>query len=419
MKAFAIGSSFVIGMLAVVSCASEVDEDGLNNEGAPELRDEGSVGSTQQPLTKGRVGAVNGASDYCNTVNPCAQGEGDCDGTAQCAAGLICAADNGPKFGFPSGWDVCVPSHCTNKTLDGDEITVDCGGSCGACSSCVGTPGAANFCTACLCGAGQGDCDSSAECASGLTCGLDNGPMFGLPKGYDVCVAPHCLNGVQDAASGETGIDDGGPCGTRASSCSGTPGSTDFCVGCLCASGEGDCDSDAECTSGLVCGLNNGLKFGLPKAFDLCVPAHCTNKVLDAASGETGVDVGGACGTAPPACGDGIVNGSEACDDGINDGVVCSADCSSAIQVAVIRGDCDGGSHVVASVAGSGCIGFGGVGASYISFSSSGVSVTLYSNTDCSGESMTTTSDLNFCGGSFDQGSGMNDNVQAARIQHL
>lgn len=419
MKAFAIGTSFVLGMMLATGCSSEVDDDPLSSEGAPELRDEEAVGSTQQSITKGSVGAVNGAADYCNTVNRCVQGEGDCDSNAQCNAGLICAADNGPKFGFPAGWDVCVPSHCTNKTMDGDETGADCGGSCGTCSSCVGVPGASTFCNGCQCGSGQGDCDSNAECASGLTCATDNGPLFGLPTGYDVCVPPHCLNGVLDAASGETGVDDGGPCGTHASTCTGTAGTATYCVGCLCASGEGDCDSDAECASGLVCGANIGSKFGLPAGHDICVPAHCTNKVLDAASGETGIDVGGPCGAAPPACGDGVVNGSEVCDDGINDGVVCSPGCTGAVEVAQILFNCDSGSGVAASLAGTGCISFPNAGASYILFQSGGASVTLYLNSDCTGESLNTTTDRNFCGTAFDQGSNMNDNVRSAKIQHL
>ncbi len=415
MKALAIGSSFLIGMLAVVSCSLEATDESA----ADELRDEGSLGEQEQPITKGKPGAVNGAADYCNTINTCAAGEGDCDKNAQCGAGLICAPNNGPKFGFPSDWDVCVVAHCANRVLDGDETGIDCGGSCGSCSSCVGAPGGEGFCRGCQCASGQGDCDSNAECANGLICAPDNGPMFSLPLGYDVCVPAHCANGVLDAADGETSVDEGGPCGARASSCSGTPGTTTFCVGCKCGSGEGDCDNDGECGSGLVCGTDNGLKFGLPKAYDVCVPAHCTNRALDAASGETGIDVGGPCGTAPNVCGDGAIGGSEVCDDGVNDGLLCNATCSAATEVAWIRVDCDPGATVGASLAGNACVSFPGLGASYLSLLTSGIQVTLYSNDDCTGETLTVTSVLDFCGSAYDQGSGMNDNVQSARVTRL
>ncbi|WP_437733752.1 hypothetical protein [Sorangium sp. So ce1335] len=40
---------------------------------------------------------------------------------------------------------------------------------------------------------------------------------------------------------------------------------------CKCGVGEGDCDSDFDCKSGLVCGSNNGLLAGLPASYDVCV----------------------------------------------------------------------------------------------------------------------------------------------------
>ena len=418
MKVRAIRSSFVFGMLAVAGCTLGVNDGSLSDESSADLSEDGSLGSIQESLSKGKPGAVNGATDYCNSpANTCGVGEGDCDSNAQCAAGLICAPNNGPKFGFPNGWDVCAGSHCANRALDGDETDVDCGGSCGTCSSCIGTPGGENFCNGCLCGAGEGDCDSSSQCASGLACGVNNGPLFGLPVSYDVCVPTHCTNHVLDAASGETGIDDGGPCGTRANTCSGTPGSADFCVGCKCTSGSGDCDSDVECGAGLTCASDNGPRFGLPASYDVCVPAHCTNRVLDAASGETRVDSGGPCGL--PRCGNGNVDSGEACDDGVNDGVLCSADCSTETEVGLIRWDCDQNAGVITGLRGTACISFPGSGASYLTFSSSNVQVTLYSNGDCTGRTKTVSTEINFCNDSFDQGGGLNDAVQSALVSRL
>jgi hypothetical protein len=418
MRIRAIRSSFVLGMLVAASCTLATDDASLSDEASPDMLEDSALGSIQQPVAKGRPGAVNGALDYCNnSASQCTWGEGDCDSNAQCAPGLglSCVANNGPKFGFPTGWDVCAASHCANKVMDGDETGINCGGSCGTCSSCLGTPGSVTFCLGCSCASGEGDCDSSAECASGLICANDNGPQFGLPDGYDVCVPPHCSNRALDAASGETSVDDGGPCGTRGS-CSGTPGSTSFCVGCKCSSGYGDCESNAECSTGLSCGLNNGPNFGLPAAYDVCVPPHCTNRLLDAASGETGVDVGGPC---EAGCGNSVVDMTEACDDGINDGILCSADCGTAPEVAQIRWDCDAAAGVITGLHGTQCFSFPGAGASYITFASGGVEVTLYGNGDCTGATKTVTSNLNFCSSSFDQGGGLNDAVHSAMVRRL
>lgn len=149
--------------------------------------------TTTHGLRKDRGGA-NGDADYCIGSNPCNGGEGDCDSDAQCTPGLglVCGTDNGLGFNMPADWDVCVPAHCTNRVSDADEELgrADCGGSCGACA-CGGVPGSSTYCSAaCPCGQGMGDCDHDADCAAGLICGVNNGPMFGLPAGYEACVAP-------------------------------------------------------------------------------------------------------------------------------------------------------------------------------------------------------------------------------------
>jgi mannan endo-1,4-beta-mannosidase len=54
------------------------------------------------------------------------------------------------------------------------------------------------FCTAdCPCATGQGDCDNDSQCEADLICGVDNGPFYGLPSGYDACAFPDsCGNGL-------------------------------------------------------------------------------------------------------------------------------------------------------------------------------------------------------------------------------
>lgn len=50
-----------------------------------------------------------GGWDYCKIYGPCDAGEGDCDSSSECAAGLGCVNDIGQCFGFGSTVDVCLP----------------------------------------------------------------------------------------------------------------------------------------------------------------------------------------------------------------------------------------------------------------------------------------------------------------------
>ena len=84
-------------------------------------------------------------------------------------------------------------------------------------------------------------------------------------------------------------------------------------------------------------------------------------------------------------CGNGSVDSGEACDDGMNDGVLCNSDCSAEPEVAQILLHCDGNSEVINSLRGTECIVVAAGGASYINFLSPDVEVTLYSNNDCTG----------------------------------
>lgn len=226
------------------------------------------------------TGAAGGNS-FCLGCS-CSSGQGDCDSDLDCAPGLVCAADFGLKFGFGAATDVCVPAHCYNDVQDVElgESAIDCGGTCGACSvACTGVPGANGFCSACVCTAGQGDCDAERECAPGLTCLDDHGPRFGWAAVTDVCLASHCGNDVQDAGLGETGIDCGGPCGPCLPLCSGAAGGDAFCVNCRCSAGQGDCDYDRQCAPGLACTPNVGATYGFSRDTDVCTPRPCTSGV--------------------------------------------------------------------------------------------------------------------------------------------
>lgn len=216
MRSRVMGVAALVGLLwtSLPGCD---DESLFTNENDAALLDDS--GNGEESRKKGDPLALNGDGDYCNDPkNLCVTGEGDCDYAYQCAAGLVCATDNGANFGFTELTDVCVPSTCTNKVQDNGETGVDCGSpECGNCvqKACVNPPpnGATNHCsTLCPCPATESDCDSDAECQPGLICSTDVGPNYGFPAGYDVCEATTCHNGVQDGD--ETGVDCGGSCGS-------------------------------------------------------------------------------------------------------------------------------------------------------------------------------------------------------------
>lgn len=60
----------------------------------------------------------------------------------------------------------------------------------------------------------------------------------------------------------------------KSGNCTGSVGSSGFCgPGCPCASGEGDCDNDAECQSGLTCMRDTGAIYGFDADVDVCLEA--------------------------------------------------------------------------------------------------------------------------------------------------
>jgi cysteine-rich repeat protein len=183
-----------------------------------------------------------------------------------------CASEPGKVCGELLGEAACTDSRCDDDLVGGDETDTDCGGSCPACD--------------------EGDrCVEPEDCVSGAC--VD-----------DFCAAPGCGDGVQNGS--EMGVDCGG-------GCPGCPAGSDCFVGADCAS--------------LVCGV------------DLrCTTPSCSD---DRRNGdESGVDCGGSCAVcddgegcrtgadcasgvcaddlcAAPRCGDGVINGDDTCDDGV------------------------------------------------------------------------------------------------------
>ena len=107
-------------------------------------------------------------------------------------------------------------------------------------SSCNGIPSTDWSCCTpwSKCSAGRGDCDRDSDCASGLRCGTNN-CRPGV-TGSNWSPAADCC----EVAEPKT--------------CNGVP-STDWscCTSAnKCNVGEGDCDRDSDCASGLICGTD-------------------------------------------------------------------------------------------------------------------------------------------------------------------
>lgn len=161
--------------------------------------------------------------DACSSDCPCPDETGDCDSDADCAPGLRCYHDIGDYYGYgDSEIDICL-------------------------ASCPAVPvGGWDFCTSeCPCDDGEGDCDSDSECAPGMQCIRNVGLSYGYTDpDIDVCVAGCPLGGI---------------------------GTWDYCSPeCPCGAGEGDCDSNSDCETGLTCVTNVGSNYGWDSDVDVC-----------------------------------------------------------------------------------------------------------------------------------------------------
>jgi hypothetical protein len=100
--------------------------------------------------------------------------------------------------------------------------------------------GAPFFCKTTKCNAGQGDCNSDAECIAPNLCRNNVGSSFGFTPLTDVCLS----NGASSFCSSSS----------------------------RCFSGQGDCDSDAECAPPNLCRNDVGAHFGFSSLTDVCLP---------------------------------------------------------------------------------------------------------------------------------------------------
>lgn len=219
-----LGCLWVLAVLSPQAVAQERTEASAERR-LPSVRSvsDRRAGTSAATVEPSSCSLANGDYDFCSSCGPCGEGEGDCDSDADCADGFICAADLGSDYGLGSFVDVCIPAD--------------------VCPVPIGHP---DYCALCgPCAAEAGDCDDSDQCASGLTCVADVGDSYGWWATTDVCLQLECPL---------------------------EPGDPDYCVVCgPCESEQGDCDSDSECGTDLVCVNNVGATYGFTYYTDVCV----------------------------------------------------------------------------------------------------------------------------------------------------
>ncbi|MDD9953877.1 MAG: hypothetical protein OXR66_06090 [Candidatus Woesearchaeota archaeon] len=198
----------------------------------------------------------------------------------------------------------CITDPCTNGVKDGNEVDIDCGGSCPACLSCTADSDCApNICenNVCVrppvdlcknsvkddgeegvdCG---GSCPACIECAANIEClsGVCTVEGSCLPNPIN-----HCENNVQDAD--EIGVDCGGSCAVCAPP-------EELCTNGVQDTEEDDVDCGGSCPACVECTANIECASGVCTVAGSCLPDpsdHCVNGVLD--GNEEHVDCGGFC----------------------------------------------------------------------------------------------------------------------------
>jgi len=182
----------------------------------------------------GHPNRANDDGGFCTSDFPCLAGQGDCDSDGQCQSDLICNEAVGANYDLDPSTDVC---DSPVNTSGGGQLAYQNGHS--------------NFCTSEYpCFIGQGDCDGNNECQSGLFCRNYEGASYDLEPSTDVCIPLNTSGG-------------GNPEGKN--------GDGNFCSSSYpCLAGQGDCDGDSGCQSGLYCHGAVGANHGLPPATDVC-----------------------------------------------------------------------------------------------------------------------------------------------------
>lgn len=164
-------------------------------------------------------------ASYCTSSTKCPSGYGDCDNDDDCNSGLVChqrGANDSPPDGYrfedvellEGSLDYCIDESISAPTPQACTAEVPCGN-------------------------GEGGCNSDAECAIDLVC-YEREAGDDPPTGYQFSAfdingdisgsTNYCITGMTLKSIG-----------------------VEECASSDCDEGEGDCDSNSECKTGLYC----------------------------------------------------------------------------------------------------------------------------------------------------------------------
>jgi len=327
-----------------------------------------------------------------------------CATDEECGSGRVCVAagcvavevsDPGPSDAGVAA--PCVGSDCTSElplplapTCDdglsnGDEVGVDCGGSCAGCptgATCAasagcesGVCGDAGTCQAPSCEDGvvnadesDRDCGGSCErdCGPGGGCRVDGDCEAGLfcPAVTRACVPVSCGDGVQngaevlvDCGGGCAGCPDGSACGA-AGDCASGACSAGVCQVPSCddgATNQGETDIDCGgscggCPDGRGCVAGRDCASGVCVA-GACATPSCNDGVVN--QNETDVDCGGGC-FRNCAIGDGCANGGD-CQTGVCGAAGCGPGPGTCCQAPTCTDGVDNGSETAVDCGNAAC----------------------------------------------------------------
>ena len=243
--------------------------------------DPGSGGGTSNCHTE----AVGGWA-YCSSSCPCNSGEGDCDSDADCKSGLVCKHDVGANYGWSSTLDVCEEAGVT--VADGALYVSQSGvpttmtaGQKATVTLTFKNNGTSSW-TSSYRLASQNPAFNNTWGVSTVDVGSTTSP--GAQKSFSFTITAPATAGSYpftfQMANGTRFFGAASP--TRTIQVQSAPtschteavGGWAYCSSsCPCDAGEGDCDSDSQCKSGLVCRHNVGANYGWDPSLDVCEAA--------------------------------------------------------------------------------------------------------------------------------------------------
>jgi len=205
-----------------------------------------------------------GDANYCNINCKCNEGEGDCDSNSECNTGLICVAYSGTDYceritqtcyDYDNGKNYNTKSSVLITETSGTQHWYN--------DQCIdGTKLRENYCNGYNWAYEDYSCPSVCSNGQCIICSctawVDSGACG--TGGCDANQKPQTRTCTPSGCQTESQCITDSSCGN----CHGTtpPGADNYCnINCKCNEGEGDCDSNSECNTGLTCVSSSGTDY--------------------------------------------------------------------------------------------------------------------------------------------------------------